>query len=374
MDVTTAITDFEQAALNATSNKLGPHVNAKACFYHLTQSTWREIQSLGPSNRYNEDDDIKYFCGMLDGLAFLPVDRVSGGVDDIKDNTPDGLEDLVDYFDATYVTVTYRRNGQTRQYPGPVTMPVRRIPPLFPPEKWNVNLATIDNKDRTNHLCESWNRGLQQLVDYSHPTETFINDSEISVLILEMAIRHWRKCSEALGIIYLYDMTTVQEVTCEVAEMPPVLLPGCSVPLPRDYWVTYGVWLLLHLTGSPPTPPLAPLPPTGSPPPHSLPTASPPASPSPHQVPSSPRAPPGSPPTPDPSPLAPPISSPRPPPTGSLLPSPSLLSTAPPSPPAPPSPAPLPTCSPLPLLPHRLPSPAPDNTKHIRNPRHVTKL
>ncbi|KAG7174249.1 putative Inosine-5'-monophosphate dehydrogenase 1b-like 8 [Homarus americanus] len=101
IDVTTAITDFEQAALNAISNKLGPYVNVKARFYHLTQSTWRKIQTLGLSNRYKEDDDIKHFCGMLDGLAFLPVDRVSDGMDYIKDNTPDGLEDLVDYFDAT---------------------------------------------------------------------------------------------------------------------------------------------------------------------------------------------------------------------------------------------------------------------------------
>ncbi|KAG7175675.1 hypothetical protein Hamer_G024302, partial [Homarus americanus] len=90
-------------ALNAISNKLGPHVNAKECFYNLTQSTWRNIQSLELSNRYKEDDDIKHFCGMLDGLAFLPVDRVSDGMDYIKDNTPDGLEDLVDYFDATYL-------------------------------------------------------------------------------------------------------------------------------------------------------------------------------------------------------------------------------------------------------------------------------
>ncbi|KAG7166705.1 hypothetical protein Hamer_G010341 [Homarus americanus] len=164
------ITDFEQAALNAISNKLGPHANAKTCFYHLTQSTWRKIKSLGLSNRYKEDDDIKHFCGMLDGLAFLPVDRVSNGMDYIKDNTPNGLEDLVDYFDATYVTGKYRRIDQTRQYPGPVTMRVRRIPPLFPPEKWNVNLATINNKDRTNNFCESWNRGFQQLVGYSHPT------------------------------------------------------------------------------------------------------------------------------------------------------------------------------------------------------------
>ncbi|KAG7174248.1 hypothetical protein Hamer_G003158, partial [Homarus americanus] len=36
--------------------------------------------------------------------------------------------------------------------------------------KWNANLATIDNKHRTNNLCESWNRGFQQLVGCSHPT------------------------------------------------------------------------------------------------------------------------------------------------------------------------------------------------------------
>ncbi|KAG7154222.1 hypothetical protein Hamer_G000563 [Homarus americanus] len=113
---------------------------------------------------------MKHFCGMLDGLAFLPVDRVSDGMDYIKDNTPYGLEDLVDYFDANYVTSTYRRIGQTRQYPGPVTMRVRMISLLFPPEKWNVNLATIDNEYCTNNLFESWIRGFQQLVGYCHPT------------------------------------------------------------------------------------------------------------------------------------------------------------------------------------------------------------
>ncbi|KAG7173734.1 putative MULE transposase domain-containing protein 3 [Homarus americanus] len=132
MDVTTTITDFEQAALNAINNMLGPHVNAKAY--------------------------------------------------------------LVDHFDENYVTGTYRRIGQTRQYPVPVTMRVRRIPPLFPPEKWNVNLATIDNEYRTNNLCESWNRGFQQLVGYSHPTiwtaiEFIRKDAAIVSLTLTLGAR-----------------------------------------------------------------------------------------------------------------------------------------------------------------------------------------
>ena len=39
-DPTATVTDFEQAIINAVANKLGPQVTTKACFYHLTQSTW----------------------------------------------------------------------------------------------------------------------------------------------------------------------------------------------------------------------------------------------------------------------------------------------------------------------------------------------
>ncbi|KAG7159594.1 putative Inosine-5'-monophosphate dehydrogenase 1b-like 12, partial [Homarus americanus] len=166
MDVTTTITDFEQAALNAFSNKLGPHVNAKACFYHLTQSTWQKIQSLGLSNGYKEDDNIKRFSGMLDGLAFLPVDRISDGIDYIKDNTPDGL-DLVDYFDANYVTVTYRRISQTRQISRSCDNASAEDSSIIPTREMEF---TIDNEYHTNNLCENWNHGFQQLVGYSHPT------------------------------------------------------------------------------------------------------------------------------------------------------------------------------------------------------------
>ena len=47
--------------------------------------------------------DVKHFCGMLDGLAFLPLDDVLEGLTYLRDNPPEGLESLIDYFDSTCV-------------------------------------------------------------------------------------------------------------------------------------------------------------------------------------------------------------------------------------------------------------------------------
>lgn len=128
--------DFEQAMMNAVSATLGRHVQVHGCFYHLTQATWRRMQELGLSVRYREEADLKHFCGMLDGLAFLKMDDVPEGMDFIRQNVPDGLDDLVDYFDSTYVTGSYRRvRGPAAD--GPVR--IRRVPPRFPALIWNVN-------------------------------------------------------------------------------------------------------------------------------------------------------------------------------------------------------------------------------------------
>ena len=46
-DPTTATLDYEQEVMNAVTIISGPQVNVHGCFYHLTQSTWRKIESLG---------------------------------------------------------------------------------------------------------------------------------------------------------------------------------------------------------------------------------------------------------------------------------------------------------------------------------------
>ncbi|KAL8614049.1 hypothetical protein ACOMHN_023284 [Nucella lapillus] len=170
-DPSQVIVDYEKAVIQALHSKLGEHVEVKGCFFHLTQSTWRRIQQLGMTALYNNNDDVKLFCGMLDALAFLPVDEVPTGMEYLRDNTPDGAEELLEYFEATYVRGTFRQvqlPAANDDAPAPVR--VRRIPPLFPPGLWNVHEATMRDGNRTNNQCEAWNLGFSHLVGHNHPS------------------------------------------------------------------------------------------------------------------------------------------------------------------------------------------------------------
>lgn len=171
-DPKVVVTDFELAAVQAVPLVLGPHVSTQGCFYHLTQSTWRKIQALGRTELYRTNDDVKHFCGMLDGLAFLPEDKVQDGMAYLRENTPDGMEDLIDYFDAVYVSGTFRhvQPGQVQPGAPPPPLRVRNIPPRFGIPFWNVQQVTLMGRDRTNNVCEAWNTAFSQLIGHQHPS------------------------------------------------------------------------------------------------------------------------------------------------------------------------------------------------------------
>jgi hypothetical protein len=48
---------------------------------------------------YGASEDVRHFCGMLDGLAFLLVDSAFNGHQSLKGNTPDGVETILKYFE-----------------------------------------------------------------------------------------------------------------------------------------------------------------------------------------------------------------------------------------------------------------------------------
>lgn len=120
----------------------------------------------GLQSAYREDDTIRIFCGKLDGLAFLSIDRLPEGMTILKEEMSEEMASVVDYFDATYVMGTYRSvmcNGVLR---------LRRTPPRFAPSTWNVHVATLKGGHRTNNVCESWNNGFRHLVGHKHPSVT----------------------------------------------------------------------------------------------------------------------------------------------------------------------------------------------------------
>ena len=107
-DLLTIVCNFEASVIRAVQSVYGPNVEIRGCFYHLTQATWRKIQELGLVPSYRTDENFKLFCGELDGLAFLPIPDIPARMDWIRQHTPAGAEELVNYFDKTYVTGTYR--------------------------------------------------------------------------------------------------------------------------------------------------------------------------------------------------------------------------------------------------------------------------
>jgi len=75
------------------------------------------LQDLGLVNQYKDSGAVKLFCGMMGSLALLPVDDLPAGLEFLQENTPDGLEPLLAYFDSTYYSGTYRRvRQQTRRH------------------------------------------------------------------------------------------------------------------------------------------------------------------------------------------------------------------------------------------------------------------
>ncbi len=83
----------------------------------------------------------------------------------LRGEAPDNRTCLVDYFNANYVSGTLisvmAPNGNMR---------FRRTAPRFPPPLWNVHEATINDRDRTNNQCESWNSSFKHLVGHVNPS------------------------------------------------------------------------------------------------------------------------------------------------------------------------------------------------------------
>lgn len=184
------VSDFEQAAINATQvctslrtshfvsqvshfpflffqNRF-PNANSHGCFFHLAQSVWRKVQDYGLKERYLTDDNFREAIKMVPALAFIPPNDVVESFellqttfendDDVqrksfacKSNKLDTkfcslFAGVLDYFEEVYV-------GRLRRH--------RRGNPLFPIRVWNCYDATADHLPRTNNNVEGWHRAFQ---------------------------------------------------------------------------------------------------------------------------------------------------------------------------------------------------------------------
>ena len=173
LDPVQVVADYEIGIHNAVLDVFENEASISGCFYHLTQSTWRRVQNEGLQSLYNADQEVREFCGKIDGLAFLPVNDVKEGIKVLYDEAPEHLRCLVEYFDTNYVNggfkVSQKRND-------PLRARLRRIPPKFAPHVWNVHCTTLEGGDRTNNQCESFNNAFKQLVGCSNPSLWLVSE------------------------------------------------------------------------------------------------------------------------------------------------------------------------------------------------------
>jgi hypothetical protein len=73
------------------------------CLFHFGQCFWRQVQGFGLQKKYQEDKSFNSNVKQLIALAFVPVSDVIKGFELIADNFDDDADDLLDYFEKTWI-------------------------------------------------------------------------------------------------------------------------------------------------------------------------------------------------------------------------------------------------------------------------------
>ncbi|KAI6648122.1 hypothetical protein LOD99_11931 [Oopsacas minuta] len=147
--------DFEQSAINSF-NSIWTLTQVKACFFHLSQSVYRKLQSLGLQSEYHNDPEFALTMRMLPALAFVPPELVGWSFQQLIMTFPENAYPLCRYFEENYIGIL-NLNGE-------------RNTPLFPISLWNNFHLVLQGLPRSTNLVETWHRGFQSTCGCHHPT------------------------------------------------------------------------------------------------------------------------------------------------------------------------------------------------------------
>ena len=88
-------------------------MSVAGCFFHLTQAVWRKVQVAGLTENYINQPEVREAVKSLCALAFLDVENVNEAFEQLQEYVEqiaiEGLTDLYDYFEDTYIGRQGRR-------------------------------------------------------------------------------------------------------------------------------------------------------------------------------------------------------------------------------------------------------------------------
>lgn len=167
--------DFEQGIISACQQQF-PETPYSGCFFHFTQSIYRNVQSkLQMEYADPNDRSIRDKTRMIMALALVPVADVKVAYRKLKRELPQSMNFVCTYFENTYVGRVGKR-------------------PRYPIELWNHYDAALQQKQRTNNASEGWHNRFQLVVGKHHPDlysalreiQKEQADTEISILELSL--------------------------------------------------------------------------------------------------------------------------------------------------------------------------------------------
>ena len=207
MNFTSIHVDFEER-MHVVVKEVFPDIVIKGCRFHLGQSWWHKIQSLGLAKDYKKSDsDVTKWLHHFFGLAFLSPDEVSDCfADDLIRDMPNDkkVEAFADYVLEYYVDDIAK----------------------FPPVVW---AETPSETRRTNNGPEAFHRHYNDQFYSSHPsmfvfldqivklqTTTYIKLTSTNTVQLEVGVT-LRKITfllRSFTSICISVVKSVAEITC----------------------------------------------------------------------------------------------------------------------------------------------------------------
>lgn len=156
-------TDYEGAAIRAIRASF-PNAEIAGCLFHLGQSFWRRLQNEGLAVEYREEEneEMRTYFHALVAVAFLHLDDLQDGFDELRRGAPRQLKPIFKYVEETYFRGCRRGRG--------------RRTPMFPPEWWNCHSRVLGDLPRTTNSVEAWHRRLNSLMGKPNPSLYFALD------------------------------------------------------------------------------------------------------------------------------------------------------------------------------------------------------
>ena len=131
--------DFEKGLIVALQQEF-PQSRLRGCYFHFCQAVFRQVQKLGFSVDYGNNQELRTKIRMLMALAFVPEQIVQQTFDNLRDEAPVNIRPLFQYFHQQWFQNIKK-------------------------EMWNM----YGIRRRTNNDVEGWHNRFNNLVDKHHP-------------------------------------------------------------------------------------------------------------------------------------------------------------------------------------------------------------